>query len=189
MSAPMVAGGEVGRAIEGDLAALAADVSLTAEQRLKVSRERMRLAMVTPSRPPRASFTTSEAGGSRSSGPSWWEHLKQVRGATVIVETLENWWRRSAWRTPVLVAAEASRTLVQPIAQKRPIALVAAALVAGAAVGWLRPWRWIIKPALFAGIAPQIARRVVSNLPIESWMGLIAKLTEPSRQGRGRTDE
>ena len=189
MSGPTVPGGEVGRAIEGDLAALAADVSLTAEQRLKVSRERMRLAMVTPSRPARASFTPGDSGIGKPTGPSWWEHLKHVRGAAVIIETLENWWRRSPWRTPVLVAAEASRTLVQPIARKQPIALVAAALVAGAAVGWLRPWRWIIKPALFASIAPQLARRVVSNLPIESWMGLIAKLTEPPRQGHEHTDE
>ncbi|CAN5708606.1 hypothetical protein BH11PSE8_BH11PSE8_03800 [soil metagenome] len=187
MSAPTVPGGDVGRAIEGDLAAVAADVSLTAEQRLKVSRERMRMAMVTPSKPARASFQNGAGGARRSTGPSWWEQLKHVRGATVIVETLENWWRRSPWRTPLLVAAEASRTLMQPVARKSPFILVAAALVAGAAVGWLRPWRWIIKPALFAGIAPQIARRVVSNLPIESWMGLIARLTEP-RQSRDRFD-
>jgi hypothetical protein len=100
---------------------------------------------------------------------AWLERIKQQPAIAIVIDTLQSWWSRHPLRAAVHVASEAGNAVVKPIAQHNPIALVALACFAGAVLAWSRPWRWALKPALFAGLMPQLVSRVVANLPLESW--------------------
>jgi hypothetical protein len=84
-------------------------------------------------------------------------------------------------RPLVHVASEASNAVVRPIAQHNPVALVVAAGLVGAVFAWSRPWRWALKPALFAGLLPQLVSRVVANLPLESWLAVLGSTVSGTR--------
>ena len=172
---------EASRPLRSDLDAIVDDPSLSAGARLAVTRERMKLAMVLPHR---ARGDTSDAS---SDGASLMTRLRSIPGAMLLMETVENWWMRHPMRTAVLVAAEASRAIVRPVAQRTPVKLMLIALGVGAVIAWTRPWRWLIRPALFAGLLPQLVSRIVANLPVDSWMAMLGSLSDPARPGSRRS--
>jgi hypothetical protein len=137
--------------------------------RIGLTRERLRLAMLPPQR-------THEAKPAAS---------LPVIGT--IVEAIQSWWFNHPMRPVASVAVEASNAVVQPLAQRNPLALVAGAAALGALFVWSKPWRWLFGPALFAGLVPQVASRVVSNLPIESWMTMLG--TALSQRPRSASTE
>lgn len=148
----------------------------TATARLALTRERLRLAMMPAphaqaSRPLRSFFTATR--------------LKDFPVIGTIIEALQAWWLNHPIRPVASVAIEASNTLVEPLARSNPFALVAGAAALGALFVWSRPWRWLFGPALFAGLVPQLASRLVSNLPIESWMTMLGTaLAQAPRSAR-----
>lgn len=83
-------------------------------------------------------------------------------------------------RLATLVATDAAKTLVRPLAQRNPLGLVLGALVVGGVLAWVKPWRGIIKPALFAGLLPQIISRAMAQVPVESWMSVLMTLAQQS---------
>ena len=153
---------------------------MTAVERIELSRARLQQAMKPP---------PVLRNGAPVSGPlAWLERIKDQPSIAVIIDTLQGWWSRHPMRPLVHVASEASNAVVRPIAQHNPLALVVAAGLLGVVFAWSRPWRWALKPALFAGLMPQLVSRVVANLPLESWIAafgstLSAKRTptEPQR--------
>lgn len=153
---------------------------MNAVERLEVSRARLRIAML----PPTALPSHAPATGALA----WLERLKHQPTVAIVIDTLQSWWSRHPLRAAVHVASEAGNAVARPIAQHNPIALVLVAGVAGAVLAWSRPWRWALKPALFAGLMPQLISRVVANLPLESWLAVFASTasstptpTEPLR--------
>lgn len=147
-------------------------------ERIEMSRARLRAAM-TPA--PALPETHTAA-------LPWLQRLKDQPAIGIIVETLQAWWSRHPLRAVVQVASEAGNAVAKPIAQHNPVALVLVAGVAGALLAWSRPWRWALKPALFAGLMPQLISRVVANLPLESWLAVFGSTlsggkppTEPFR--------
>jgi hypothetical protein len=141
--------------------------------RIELTRARLRLAMMPPDRAhaarPAASFMSAA-------------HLKELPVIGTIIEAIQSWWFNHPMRPVASVAVEASNAVVQPLAQRNPFALVAGAAALGALFVWSKPWRWLFGPALFAGLVPQVASRVVSNLPIESWMTMLGTaLSQPPR--------
>lgn len=133
-----------------------------AVDRIEASRARLKLAMSPP--PPAA----DDRAGLHA--PSWLHRLTDLPLVAAVIESVTSWWSHHPLRPVVSVANEASSAVVKPLAQRNPLTLVLVAGVVGAALAWTRPWRWIFRSALFAGLVPQLASRVVSNLPIESWM-------------------
>lgn len=103
--------------------------------------------------------------------------LKGFPIAAVVIETLEHWWAEHPLHTAGIVAEEASRKFVAPIAQKNPYALILGSVVVGAVLALTRPWRWLIRPALLAGLVPQLASQALKHMPIESWMQMLATFT------------
>lgn len=104
-----------------------------------------------------------------------------------VIESVTSWWSHHPMRPVAHIANEASNAVVKPIAQRNPWSLVLAAGVVGAGLAWTRPWRWLFRSALFAGLVPQLAARIASSLPIESWMSMVgASLSQqrPSRAAR-----
>lgn len=131
--------------------------------RVEASRARLRLAMSPPAAP--------LPGTAKSS--SWVDRLTDWPAVRAVIESVESWWGHHPLRPVAQVALEASGAVVKPLAQRNPLMLVLTAAAIGAALAWGRPWRWIFRSALFAGLIPQLASRVVSNLPVESWMAMV----------------
>ena len=144
---------------------------MTACERIEFSRARLRAAMSPPSAP---------AAGSEPQAASWLQRLKQLPVISLVVESFDAWWAGHPLHAAGQVAAQASSAVVRPVARRHPFALVLVAGAVGALLAWSRPWRWAFRPALLAGLAPQLASRVIANLPIESWMTVLgAALASP----------
>jgi hypothetical protein len=124
----------------------------TPSARLARSREQLRLSL-------QGTSAAAGVGAERhadAAAASWLETLSAIPGAGLLVEAAGNWWARHPLRAAAIVAAGATTAVVTPIAQRHPLGLVAGALVFGGLLAWSRPWRWAVKPALFAGLAPQL---------------------------------
>jgi len=130
---------------------VSAEPRLPAAQRLAASRERMRVSM------------TPQAAAPNSTGP--------------VLDALKDWWAAHPLHVAGVVAADAAKTLIGPVAQRHPIALVAGALVLGGLVIWAKPWRGILKPALLAGLLPQLLSKAMAVVPVESWLAVLSSLT------------
>jgi hypothetical protein len=85
--------------------------------------------------------------------------------ARLLTEVLRGWWAQHPLRAAVGAVAETARVVVQPLAQSHPLALMLGALLAGATLAAMRPGRWLLRPALWAGLLPQIVRAVIARLP------------------------
>ena len=144
-----------------------------ARDRIEASRASLRLAMTPP--PP----ALPHESAARSD--SWLHKIGALPLIHAVIESVESWWSHHPLRPVADVASEASNAIVKPVAQRNPLALVLVAALVGAGVAWTRPWRWIFRSALFAGLVPQLASRVVSNLPIESWMTMVGSALSASR--------
>jgi hypothetical protein len=144
----------------------------TAAARLALTRERLRLAMTPAPQASKPAHSFISAA-----------HLKDLPIIGTIIEALQAWWFNHPMRPVASVAVEASNSIVEPLAKRNPFALVAGAAALGALFVWSKPWRWLFGPALFAGLVPQVASRVVSNLPIESWMTMLGTALAQTPRG------
>jgi hypothetical protein len=132
--------------------------------KVQASRARLRLAMLPP--PP-----VEKAADANS---SFVQKLLNIPVVAGVIESVQAWWSVHPMRPMSKVASEAANAAVQPIAKLHPVALVLAAAGAGALVFWTRPWRWIFRSALFAGLVPQLLTRGLASLPIDSWMSMVS---------------
>lgn len=143
-------------------------------ERITLSRERLRLAMLPkPSTP-----------GDRR---SLLERAKHWPAVGMVADSVDAWWENHPLHALSDVASDASDTVMRPLANRHPLALVAGAAVAGAVLAWVRPWRWLFSSALLAGLAPQLASRLVAKLPVESWISMLGSFigpAEPRRRAR-----
>ena len=146
---------------------------MNAVERVALSRERLRAAMV----PPPALPAPESAAGALA----WIERLRHQPAIALVIDTLQNWWARHPLRAVVHVASEATNAVAKPIARRNPLALVLVDGLLGAVLAWSRPWRWAIKPALFAGLLPQLVTRVVAHLPLESWLAVFGSSLSGAR--------
>lgn len=146
----------------------------SAADRLALSRECLRQAMHDASAP-RGSATKQRAAGA---GLDWLQSLKSIPGSSVVIEAVRSWWAQHPLRVAGMVAADAASAVVRPVAQRNPLGLVLGALVLGGVLAWSRPWRWIITPALFAGLLPQLVSKAMALVPPRSWMAVLGSLVQ-----------
>ncbi|HEV7913517.1 MAG TPA: hypothetical protein VGP22_07100 [Albitalea sp.] len=145
----------------------APEASTTATQRLAASRERMRQWMLQGDRRHEARRRV-QAAAEAGDAPAWMDRLRTVPVLGVVIDAMAAWWSHH----PLQPAASLARGIVQdamaPLARRHPIATVFGAFAIGVALVRWRPWRWLAKPALFAGLTTQILTRVVSSVPLDS---------------------
>ena len=156
-----------------------------AVERLARSRQRLREAMLPP---PQAHHRAGGQGMASFAGHLM-ERVKELPGAAVLIDAIESWWAQHPLRTAATVVAEASRKLAEPIAQRSPMMLVLGAFLFGAVVILTRPWRWILRPVLFAGLIPALATRAIRELSVDSLVDMFAWYSKPSsRAAAAQTD-
>ncbi len=144
--------------------------------RLALSRERLRQAM--------APSTPRAAHANRSAG-AWLDGLKSNPASAILIDAVTRWWGQHPLRLAGMVAADATAAAVRPMAQRNPLGLVLAALLVGGALAWSRPWRWLLTPALVAGLVPQLFSKLMALVPLQSWIAVLASLTQQQRQAPG----
>ena len=149
---------------------------MTPVERLTLSRGRLRAAMLPPPGKSR-SHPLGDRIGEFVTGLV--ENFKAVPSLAGVIEHIEGWWAQHPFRAAGLVVAEASRKLTTPMAERHPISLVLAAALAGALLAFSRPWRWIVSPALLAGLLPSLVSRTIRELPVDSWAKVLASISAP----------
>jgi hypothetical protein len=146
--------------------------------RLAGSRERLRAAMLPPPK--------RRLGESEDAAPSFIDHLleriKELPGVAVLIDGIESWWSRHPLHAAASVATEATRRLAEPIAERNPLLLVGGAFALGALLVVTRPWRWILRPVVFAGLVPAIAARAVRELSIDTLADIFAWYSAPPKR-------
>lgn len=131
-------------------------------QRLQQSRERLRVALLpppagrpSPSTAPSAFASFASFAASPSLAPLW----------PLAQSVLSGWWARQ----PAQQLTHLSQTLLQAwarsLAARHPMALLGGALLAGAVLMAARPWRWLPRRALLAGLLPLLWRELARHQP------------------------
>ena len=82
------------------------------------------------------------------------------------------------------LAGAAATSVIRPVAQRHPRVLVAAGPAAGAVFAASRPWRWLAKPLLLAGLMQQLMNKVLPHIPAAS---LAAVMAAQQRRARVRS--
>jgi hypothetical protein len=152
----------------------------SATERLAASRQRLQIALaqtVEANRPRPASQDHA--------APAWMDELKAIPGVGIVVQALSAWWAKYPLNTASVMAFDAANAVAKPLATRHPVLLVAGALLLGGMLAWSRPWRWILKPALFAGLMAQLSAKIVAQVPLQSWMSLLTAMA----QGRAQTPQ
>ena len=148
----------------------------SAAERLEASRARLRSAMMAIAHPPpKPSLLGDLKIG--SFGHQLLERLKALPGATLLLESIEHWWAEHPLHAAGALAEEASRRFVGPIARKNPAAVILGSAVVGALLIATKPWRWLLRPALFVGLVPQIATHALKRMPLDSWLQMLSTLS------------
>lgn len=108
--------------------------TLTAEERLQQSREQIRGIFCEPN--------DADATVNRSVSD---KRAEAKSGGNTAVELanslLKQWWEQHPWRVAVHGASEVTQKVARDTAQQHPMRLVAAAVIAGALVAKVKPWR------------------------------------------------
>lgn len=157
---------------------------LSALERLEASRARIRGALLQIGHP-RPPDTVGASSGDLKS--KLLRMARDVPGVSVIADSVESWWAQHPLHTAGIVAMEASREVVGPLARRNPFVLVVGATVVGALFVASRPWRWLIRPALFIGLVPQLASHLIRRVPLDNWMRMGMRFLMKPQRGAQRT--
>jgi len=144
-------------------------------ERLVLSRERMRVAL--------QNATTQRAAGNGASGEArgaWLDAMKTIPGVGAVVEAACQWWDRHPLRTVGTALMVVAKATLQPVAQRHPLGLLLGAAVLGAVLVWSRPWRALIRPALWAGLVPSILASAAARAPMQTWLDALAAVSRPA---------
>jgi hypothetical protein len=125
-------------------------------QRLEASRASIHAELVKMQSP-------DEASSPQSGGPStgWPFSMPLFDTAT---RALRLWWRRHPARPVVDIASDAGAQALKPLVRAHPVAAMALAMAAGAAMVVWRPWRSRVTAAVWAGLGAQLTSGLVSSV-------------------------
>jgi hypothetical protein len=93
-------------------------------------------------------------------GPRQPSQPAPARLSTVLIGALASAWLRRPAQAPVQVGLAVLEGALSPLARRHPWALIATAAGVGAALGLARPWRWLLRPALLAGLVTPLVSQL-----------------------------
>lgn len=99
--------------------------------------------------------------------------LRNVPAANLLLDAIASWWSQQPAGILLRLGTTATRTLVKPIAQRHPVALIVCALAFGGLITWTRPQRWLIRPAAVSRWLPRFAAGVAAHIPLSVWLTLL----------------
>jgi hypothetical protein len=143
----------------------------SAIERLALSRERLREAMMPSAKTKTPGHGLGAGIGSMASRLA--DRVRATPGAGVVLDGVQAWWAQHPLHGVGRVAAEASRKLAAPVAERNPLLLVFGAVAIGALLALFRPWRLLLRPALFAGLLPAVAATAMREVPLETLLNLL----------------
>jgi hypothetical protein len=139
--------------------------------RLEQSREALRVALRHPS--------AGHAAEAAAPPSAWAREFAALPLVGPAIDTARIWWQEHPVRAAAAIAATAGRCALGPVARQHPVVLMAAAATVGAGIVALRPWRWITRPAVVAGLVAPLASAAIGRIPLPSWISLAAALMPP----------
>ena len=104
----------------------------------------------------------------RSDGSSWLDVLGEIPIVGSIVLGVRTVLRDSPIQATAQLAEQAGNEALRPIAEEHPLALVGIAAATGALLWWAKPWRTVLRSALFAGMLAQLGARLMTHVPLAS---------------------
>jgi hypothetical protein len=139
-------------------------------QRLEASRASIHAELKKMQSPEEAAPRSDEAS------PGWPFSVPLFATAT---RALRLWWRRHPARPVVDIASDAGAQALTPLVRRHPVAALALAMAAGAAMVVWRPWRSRVTAAVWAGLGAQLTSGLVSSIlnpgTLSSLLGSLAR--------------
>jgi hypothetical protein len=151
---------------------------LTPVERLELSRARMRVFLERrkPDGSASGSFSPGNIGRKMS---AWAEDMRANPLLGAVVDAVHNWWATHPLHAVGQMAGDAVEDIAVPWIRRYPLAVAGGALALGAIAARFRPWRWLGKPALFAGLTSQIAAQLMTHAPLEFLLDQITRFGKP----------
>ncbi|KQV78747.1 hypothetical protein [Rhizobacter sp. Root1221] len=145
-----------------------AEALLSPQARLDASRAALQQWMIRTYHPERLAPNPDTAAhgpvrpdATTTDDPPWLsalvESLSDVPIGAVAARYLRRWWRRHPLRATAELGDELGRELLGPAVEKHPWLVLGGAVVAGALLSRLKPWRWLSGTAILSSILPPIS--------------------------------
>ena len=112
--------------------------------------------------------------GIGSFGSQILERLKALPGAALVLESIEHWWASIRCMPPARSPKKPRAATWGRSPRKNPVAVIVGGVVFGALLVASKPWRWLLRPALFVGLVPQIAAHALKRMPLDSWLQMLS---------------
>lgn len=144
--------------------------------RLADSRAALRRELVPPTEP---APNGTDGAGLADPLRRWWRRLRRAtRGsplAALAGEAVQGWWQHHPWQPTATLLARHTR----PLLRQHPVAAVAVAALAGAALVAGRPWRWRAVDAQLRPLPGQALHWLLGQLgsaPVQAMLASLATM-------------
>ncbi len=146
-------------------------------ERLKASRLHLQSVLIPPGRPERATGSDRETSDLGKTFRTLWRFVRSHDGGGLF-QTLRvvvgKWWTRQPWHTTASLLGQAVEAEVTPWVRRNPTTAIALGVCAGAAVAWVRPWRWSAMHSQGRSLRRSATRWLASQLTSPTVQMLIA---------------
>jgi hypothetical protein len=122
------------------------------------------------------------AGSTHLSGSSWLDVLGEIPVVGSIVLSILAALRDSPLPAAARLVEHAGNEALRSTAERHPLALVGVAMASGALLWWAKPWRTVLRSALFAGMVSQLGSRLIAQVPFASVFDALQRVAKGPRR-------